>query len=461
MAAAAQAATGSVVSARIDTAALIDNARTVAARVAPAQLMAVVKADAYGHSTDIVAPALYAAGLRDFAVATVPEAVALSQLLGPDSGARILCWLFDPAADLTVCTRAGIELGISTPEALEAAIAAGRATGRSQDVHLKLDTGLGRNGLSLSQLDTVLERLRALAAESSIAAGAQATTGTPTIGTATAGTARTAGTAATGTIGTAGPPTSAPVRVTGIMTHFANADIPGDPATADQLHRFDSLYGRLQAELPSDLRADDLRVTLANSPAALSLDPVPGSHVRAGVILYGLSPFENRTAAQLGLTPVMTLTSRVLNVKDVPAGQGASYGLTYRAAHDTRFALVAGGYGDGLPRIAGNRGEVTVRGRRYPIVGRIAMDQMVLDIGPAETGGEVAIGDEVVVIGDGTTGPSAEEWAAWCETINYEIVTCISPRVDRIAVGAPGEAAAGEAANGAHPAADHTRGGGR
>lgn len=434
MAAAAQAATGSVVTARIDTAALIDNARTVAARVAPAQLMAVVKADAYGHSIDIVAPALYAAGLRDFAVATVPEAVALSQLLGPDSGARILCWLFDPAADLTVCTRAGIELGISTPEALEAAIAAGRATGRSQDVHLKLDTGLGRNGLSLSQLDTVLERLRALAAESSIAAGAQATTGLPT---------------------------SAPVRVTGIMTHFANADIPGDPATADQLHRFDSLYGRLQAELPSDLRADDLRVTLANSPASLSLDPVPGSHVRAGVILYGLSPFENRTAAQLGLTPVMTLTSRVLNVKNVPAGQGASYGLTYRAAHDTRFALVAGGYGDGLPRIAGNRGEVTVRGRRYPIVGRIAMDQMVLDIGPAETGGEVAIGDEVVVIGDGATGPSAEEWAAWCETINYEIVTCISPRVDRIAVGAPGEAAAGEAATGAPPAADHTRGGGR
>lgn len=433
MAAAAQAATGSVVTARIDTAALTDNARTVAARVAPAQLMAVVKADAYGHSIDIVAPALYAAGLRDFAVATVPEAVALSQLLGPDSGARILCWLFDSAADLTACTYAGIELGISTPEALEAAIAAGRATGRTQDVHLKLDTGLGRNGLSLSQLDTVLERLRALAAESSIAAGAQATTG---------------------------PPTSAPMRVTGIMTHFANADIPGDPATADQLHRFDSFYGRLQAELPSDLRAEDLRVTLANSPASLSLDPVPGSHVRAGVILYGLSPFENRTAAQLGLTPVMTLTSRVLNVKNVPAGQGASYGLTYRAAHDTRFALVAGGYGDGLPRIAGNRGEVTVRGRRYPIVGRIAMDQMVLDIGPAETGGEVAIGDEVVVIGDGATGPSAEEWAAWCETINYEIVTCISPRVDRIAVGAPGEAAAGEAATGAPPAADHTRGGG-
>ena len=421
MAAAAQAATGSVMTARIDTAALIDNARTIAARVAPAQLMAVVKADAYGHSTDIVAPALHAAGLRDFAVATVPEAVALSQLLGPDSGARILCWLFDPAADLTVCTRAGIELGISTPEALEAAIAAGRATGRTQHVHLKLDTGLGRNGLSLPQLETVLDRLRELA-------------------TATGTTAR-----ATGTTRTSA---SAPVRVTGIMTHFANADIPGDPATVDQLHRFDSLYGRLQAELPHALRADDLRETLANSPAALSLNPVPGSHVRTGISLYGISPFEDKTAAQLGLTPVMTLTSRVLNVKDVPAGHGASYGLTYRCERDTRFALVAGGYGDGLPRIAGNRGEVAIGGRRYPIVGRIAMDQMILDIGPASDGGQVAIGDEVIIIGDGTTGPSAEEWADWCETINYEIVTCISARVDRIAVGADAASAPGDRARG-------------
>ncbi|MBD8021222.1 alanine racemase [Brevibacterium gallinarum] len=421
MAAAAQAATGSVVTARIDTAALIRNARTVAARVAPAQLMAVVKADAYGHSIDIVAPALYAAGLRDFAVATVPEAVALSQLLGPDSGARILCWLFDSAADLTACTRAGIELGISTPEALEAAIAAGEQTGLTQDVHLKLDTGLGRNGLSLQQLETVLDRLRELATQAGTAARAQGTTA------------------------------SAPVRVTGIMTHFANADIPGDPATVDQLHCFDTLYGRLQAELPYALRADDLMVTLANSPAALSLDPVPGSHVRAGISLYGISPFEDRTAAQLGLTPVMTVTSRVLNVKDVPAGHGASYGLTYRCERDTRFALVAGGYGDGLPRIAGNRGEVAIQGRRYPIVGRIAMDQMILDIGPAETGGEVAIGDEVIIIGDGTTGPSAEEWASWCETINYEIVTCISARVDRIAVGAD--------AGSAPAPGDHTRGG--
>lgn len=436
MAAAAQAATGSVVTARIDTAALIRNARTVAARVAPAQLMAVVKADAYGHSTDIIAPALHAAGLRDFAVATVPEAVALSQLLGPE--ARILCWLFDPAADVTACTRAGIELGISTPEALEAAIAAGQATGVTQDVHLKLDTGLGRNGLSLPQLDTVLDRLRELATATSTAARAQGTTGT-------------SGT--TGATGTTGTTASAPVRVTGIMTHFANADIPGDPATVDQLHRFDTLYGRLHAELPYALRADDLMVTLANSPAALSLDPVPGSHVRAGISLYGISPFEDKTAAQLGLTPVMTVTSRVLNVKDVPAGHGASYGLTYRCERDTRFALVAGGYGDGLPRIAGNRGEVAIGGRRYPIVGRIAMDQMILDIGPAGDGGEVAIGDEVIIIGDGTTGPSAEEWASWCETINYEIVTCISARVDRIAVGAD--------AGSAPAPGDRSRGGGR
>lgn len=415
------AATRSLVTARIDTAALIRNAATIAARIAPAQLMAVVKADAYGHSTRLIAPALCAAGIRDFAVATVPEALALSQLLGTDAEAsadvRILCWLFDPAADLTACTRAGIELGISTPEGLESAIAAGQATGITQNVHLKLDTGLGRNGLSLAQLEAVLNRLRQLADSCP----------RPASGTVDAGDGRDA----------EAPVAAVPLRVTGLMTHFANADVPGDPATVDQLHRFDTLYGRLEAELPGALRAADLRVTLANSPAALSLDPVPGTHVRAGIGLYGISPFEHRTAAQLGLTPVMTVTSKVLNIKDVPAGHGASYGLTYRTARDTRFALVAGGYGDGLPRLAGNRGEVSIRGRRYPIVGRIAMDQMILDLGPAEatTAAEVAIGDEVVIIGDGTTGPSAEEWAAWCETINYEIVTCISPRVDRIAVG--------------------------
>ncbi len=216
------------------------------------------------------------------------------------------------------------------------------------------------------------------------------------------------------------------------MSHFAVADEPERPETAAQSAVFSSAHGQLRAVLDAtDGRlgeSDDLDVHIANSPGALTLGPCPGTSARVGLALYGLSPLEDGDPAVLGLRPVMRLVSNVINLKDIPAGHGASYGLTFTAATDTRFALVPGGYGDGLPRAASNRAEVAIRGRRYPVVGRIAMDQMIIDIGAGNT--EVAIGDEVVLFGPG--GPSAAEWGTWANTINYEIVTQLSARVDRV-----------------------------
>lgn len=413
---------GTVVQARIDTRAITHNAATIAARVAPAILLSVVKADAYGHGLAAVVEACRAAGVADFGVATVPEALQLAALLGADPEARrerILCWLYDDRTDLSACARAGIELGVSTTGALHQAIRAAQASGRTVRVHLKIDTGLGRNGFTPEAFTAFLPELTA-AAEHRIG-GAERARG---------GIERTPGTAER-SVGA--------VEVVGIMTHLANADVVGDPETAGQLGVLD----RARAQLRTVLEAAGgalgdpaaLLVHAANSPAALSLDPVPGGLARVGLSTYGLSPFEGRTAAELGLRPAMTLVSRVLAVKEVPAGHGASYGLTYTCAEPTRFALVAGGYADGIPRAASNRAQVSIRGHRYPVVGRIAMDQMILDIGPGP--GIVEVGDEVVIIGDGTTGPSAEEWAAWAGTVNYEIVTRIGSRVERVVVGGP------------------------
>lgn len=378
-----------LVKAEIDEAALRDNAAVLAERLAPARLKCVVKANAYGHGVDLVAPALFAAGWREFCVATIPEALQLRELLGPD--AQILAWLYGPTTDLDAALRADIELGVSTVDALDRLIDAALRTGTKARLHLKIDTGLGRNGLSPDGLEQALDRLRSHAE----------------------------GTNANG------------IRIVGIMSHFAVADEPERPETAAQSAVFSSAHGQLLAVLDAaDGRlgeSDDLDVHIANSPGALTLGPCPGTSARVGLALYGLSPLADGDAAALGLRPALRLISTVINLKDIPAGHGASYGLTFTAASDTRFALIAGGYGDGIPRTASNRAEVTIRGRRYPVVGRIAMDQMIIDLGAGNA--EVAIGDEVVIFGPG--GPSAAEWGTWADTINYEIVTRLSARVDR------------------------------
>ena len=387
-----------LVRAEIDEAALCGNVAVLADRLSPARLKCVVKANAYGHGIDLVAPALYSAGWREFCVATIPEALHLRSLLGPE--AQILAWLYGPTTNLDEAVRADIQLGISTVDSLDRLAEAARRTGITARAHLKVDTGLGRNGLSPEALVRAFDWLRRHA-EDNIGADTD-------------------------------PDAAADIRIVGIMSHFAVADEPERPETAAQSAVFSSAHGQLRAVLDAtDGRlgeSDDLDVHIANSPGALTLGPCPGTSARVGLALYGLSPLEDGDPAVLGLRPVMRLVSTVINLKDIPAGHGASYGLTFTAATDTRFALVPGGYGDGLPRAASNRAEVAIRGRRYPVVGRIAMDQMIIDIGAGNT--DVAIGDEVVLFGPG--GPSAAEWGTWANTINYEIVTQLSARVDRV-----------------------------
>ena len=395
-----------LVRAEIDEAALCDNAAVLADRLSPARLKCVVKANAYGHGIDLVAPALFSGGWREFCVATIPEALHLRSLLGPE--AQILAWLYGPTTDLDEAVRADIQLGISTVDSLDRLAEAARRTGITARAHLKIDTGLGRNGLAPEALVRAFDWLRRHAEER-----------------------RTADTDH-GDLATA-PDAAADIRIVGIMSHFAVADEPERPETAAQSAVFSSAHGQLRAVLDAaDGRlgeSDDLDVHIANSPGALTLGPCPGTSARVGLALYGLSPLEDGDPAVLGLRPVMRLVSTVINLKDIPAGHGSSYVLTFTAATDTRFALVPGGYGDGLPRAASNRAEVAIRGRRYPVVGRIAMDQMIIDIGAGNN--EVAIGDEAVIFGPG--GPSAAEWGTWANTINYEIVTQLSARVDRVA----------------------------
>lgn len=375
-----------LVRAEIDVAVLQANAAVLAERLAPARLKCVVKANAYGHGVDIVAAALFAAGQRDFCVATISEALQLREILGDE--VTITAWLYSSTTDLDAAVAAGIELGVSTVDSLDRLRAAAEATHTAARIHLKIDSGLGRNGLAPVDFALALKRLQTVADEP-----------------------------------------EPRLEVVGIMSHFAVADEPARPETGEQIQAFTSAHRDLTALLDATQgrlgESDRLEVHIANSPGALSLSPFPGNSARVGLALYGLSPFEDRGPTDMGLTPVMRLVSHVINVKDIPRGHGASYGLTFTAEADTRFALIPGGYGDGIPRSASNRAEVSVRGKRYPVVGRIAMDQMIIDVGDDE----VAIGDEAVIFGPG--GPSAAEWGAWADTINYEIVARLSARVDR------------------------------
>jgi len=188
----------------------------------------------------------------------------------------------------------------------------------------------------------------------------------------------------------------------------------------------DLLEDAAEAGLTPELRH------LAATEAAIARPDLRFDLVRAGIGVYGLPAADGIDVRALGLRPVMTLAGTVAAVRRVPAGAGVSYGFTHRTARETTLALVPLGYADGVPRAASSRAEVLIGTKRYPVVGRIAMDQFLVDVGDAG----VTVGDEVVLWGDSMTGaPSAEEWAAWADTINYEIVTRVGSRVPRIVVG--------------------------
>jgi alanine racemase len=357
--------------ARIDLDALRSNIETLRAVVAPAKTMVVVKADAYGHGASAVASAAALAGAEWLGVVDIPEALGVRS-----SGIRlpILTWLHGDDSDFQSAVDADVDLGISNFEQLERAA----ATSGIAHVQLKVDTGLSRNGIEQRQTTELFRR----AAELEHSGG---------------------------------------IAVRGVWSHLANA---GNAEDREQLRRFEVALAEAEdAGLRPELRH------IAATAGAISLPESRHDLVRLGIGVYGLSPIDGRSSAELGLRPVMELSAEIVSVKRVPADSGVSYGFTYRTSGETTLALVPLGYADGIPRSASSLAPVSINGKTYRISGRVAMDQFVVDVGDDV----VNLGDRAVLFGDPGTGvPSADDWAVAAGTINYEIVTRIGPRVTRV-----------------------------
>nr|WSX50258.1 alanine racemase [Streptomyces sp. NBC_00974] len=372
--------TATRVYAEIDLEAVRENVRALRERAPRSELMAVVKADAYGHGAVACAEAAREAGATWLGTATPEEALALR---AAGIGGRILCWLWTPGGPWREAVEADVDVSVSAMWALEEVREAARDAGRTARIQLKADTGLGRGGCQPADWAELVG--------AAVAAQAEGT-----------------------------------VHVTGLWSHFACADEPGHPSIEPQLASFRDMLAYAEKEgLEPEVRH------IANSPATLTL---PESHfdlVRCGLAVYGVSPApELGTPAQLGLRPAMALKASVALVKEVPAGHGVSYGHHYVTERETRLALIPAGYADGVPRHASGRGPVLLGGRTRYVAGRVAMDQFVVDIGPDDG---VLAGDEAVIFGDAERGePSAEDWARAAQTIAYEIVTRIGARVPRV-----------------------------
>lgn len=383
----------------IDLAAIRDNIGVLRAHAPTAQVMAVVKGDAYGHGLVPSARAAVAGGATWLGVAQPAEALALRAAtpLGAGSGRpepRILTWLYAPGAPLRDLLDADVDISISAPWALAETVHAARATGRTARIHLKVDTGLGRNGTPPADFPALLA--------SSVAAQREGL-----------------------------------VRVVGIWSHLAFADEPGHEVIRRQREVFDEAVRLAQAA------GADLEVRhLANSAATLTDPTTHYDLVRPGLAVYGLSPVSGHSSpAAFGLVPAMTLQARLAAVKRVGPGHGVSYGHAYTTDRDTVLAVVPLGYADGIPRHAsgggpagGVGGPVRVGDRVLRVAGRVCMDQFVLDLGPAAT---AQAGDTVTLFGPGAGldaggPPTAEDWAAAAGTISYEIVTRLGPRVPRV-----------------------------
>ncbi|WP_120003645.1 alanine racemase [Nesterenkonia muleiensis] len=363
----------------IDASAIAHNVRTIANYVRPSKVLVAVKADGYGHGLVTAAHAALAGGADWLGAAHIAEALEL-RAAGID--APLLAWLHTRTSDFAAALEAHIDLGASGWE-LEHIAEAANTLHEPARVHLKVDTGLGRNGATMSHWPEVVHRAAELQNQGLIS-------------------------------------------VEGVFTHMAVADEPDRRETDEQLAAFrEALAVAEEHGVVPDLRH------MANTPAALSRPDAHFDMVRVGVGVYGQSPFADRTAAELGLKPAMELRTTVANVKHVPAGQGVSYGLTHRVETPTHLGLIPLGYADGIPRIAVGA-PVLIGGRRYYSAGRVAMDQFVVDLGEHT---EVQVGDEVTVFG-GDSGIEAADWGAAAGTINYEIITRIGTRVPRVVINA-------------------------
>jgi alanine racemase len=365
--------------AQVDLDAIRANTALLGAGTA-ADVMAVVKADGYGHGLLPAARAALDGGATWLGVCTLDEALALR---GAGISAPVLAWLLAPGQPLHRAVAADVDLSAATPALLEEIAAAARTAGRTARVHLKVDTGLARNGATVADWPDLITAAAKAAAEGT-------------------------------------------VDVVGVWSHFAYADEPGHPTIAGQIRVFgEALEVAERAGVRPQVRH------LANSAATITLPEAHFDLVRPGIAVYGLSPIPGWPAAA-DLRPAMTLRAQVIMTKRVPPGQGVSYGHQYTTSRETTLALVPLGYADGIPRAATNIGPMHLAGARRTISGRVCMDQVVVDVGDDP----VAAGDVAVLFGPGDGGePTADDWAVVLDTINYEIVTRVGARVPRTYVG--------------------------
>jgi alanine racemase len=368
---------GVLAEAVVDLGAIEHNVRVLREHAGPAHVMAVVKADGYGHGATQVARASLAGGAAELGVATVDEALALR---ADGITAPVLAWLHPPGLDFGPALQADVEIAVSSVRQLDELLDAVRRTGRTATVTVKVDTGLNRNGVAPAHYRSMLTALRQAVAEDAI-------------------------------------------RPRGLMSHLVYADQPDNSVNDVQAQRF--------SEMLAQARSQGVRFEVAhlsNSTATMRRPDLAFDMVRPGVAVYGLSPVP--ALGDMGLVPAMTVKCAVALVKSVRAGEGVSYGHTWIAERDSTVALMPIGYADGVFRALGGRLEVLINGKRRPGVGRICMDQFLVDLGPGQI--DVAEGDEAILFGPGSRGePTAQDWADLLGTIHYEVVTSPRGRITR------------------------------
>jgi alanine racemase len=360
----------------VDLNAIAHNVRVLQQHAGSAAVMAVVKADGYGHGATRVAQAAMAAGAAELGVATVGEALALRR---DGITAPLLAWLHPPGTDFAPAVAADIQIAVSSVRQLDELLDAVTRTGTPATVTVKVDTGLNRNGAK-EEFPAMLPTLRNARADEAI-------------------------------------------HLRGLMSHLARGDEPEHPTNDEQAQRFTAMAAQAREH---GVTFDVLH--LANSPATLTRPDLAFDMVRPGVAVYGLNPVPQR--GDLGLVPAMTLKCPVTAVKSVRAGEGVSYGHTWIADRDTSVALLPIGYADGVFRALSGRFDVLINGTLRRSVGRICMDQFMVDLGPGSV--DVVEGDTAVLFGPGTVGEStAQDWADLLGTIHYEVVTSPRGRVMR------------------------------
>jgi len=339
------------------------------------KLMCVVKAHAYGHGIKEVSRKLISLGVDYLGVATVDEAVILKKYLGKDAPAVVLGSVFKEEAD--EIARWGITQTVADRDIALALSSSAKRHKKTLKVHVKVDTGMGRIGVWHTDAVDFIKWMKDLEG----------------------------------------------IQIEGIWTHLSSAD-EDEAFTNEQIYIF--------RQLINDLKNIGIDIPLrhvANSMAVIGFPDASLNLVRPGLILYGLYPKDN-LKEKFQFKPVMTIKTKIVFLKDVPAGRAISYGRKFITKKATKIATLPIGYGDGYPRVLFNKAHVLIRGERAPVVGTVCMDQIMVDVGHIKN---VKVGDEAVLLGEQAKERiSAEELAGLSGTIPYEIVCSIAPRVPRV-----------------------------